>query len=273
MKGLIQIDLTSILRSRLGSRGKMIPGFLLHGLERIICQDELNRILRAVYPAVGSEFSRRVFEELGITLEVEGLDKLPDGEAFEFASNHPLGGLDGIALVKVLGERYGDADLRVLVNDMLMNVAPLQDVFLPVNKYGSQGREAARNLSEAFESGKQILMFPAGLVSRLQDDGGIRDLQWQKAFVVKAIEHGRRIVPVKFEGENTRRFYRAARWRKKLGIKVNLEQVLLPSELCRAKGSRFKVKFGTPIDVAALRARGHDVRKIARIVRAASDAL
>ena len=204
---------------------------------------------------------------MGIRLTVKGLDALPDGERFEFVSNHPLGGLDGIALVGILGSHYGDENLRVLVNDMLMHVGPLSDVFLPINKYGAQGREAARQISEAFASDKQLLMFPAGLVSRRQSDGSICDLQWQKACVVKALESGRRVVPVFFDGLNSKRFYSVARWRKRLGLKVNIEQALLPGELCHAEGSHYRVKFGKPIDVVAMRDRGATPSAIAAVLR------
>lgn len=264
---LKEINLTKIIRDRLGSRGKFVPGFLLHYLERVIRQDRLNELLRATYPKEGSEFSKGLMKELDVEVEVEGLDALPDGEAFEFASNHPLGGFDGIALVGVLGEKYGDENLRVLVNDMLMHVTPLKSVFLPINKYGSQGRESARRINEAFESGKQILMFPAGLVSRLHPDGKIRDLKWQKAFVMKALEHGRRIVPVRFEGYNSMKFYKTAKWRKKLGIKVNFEQALLPSELCKSEGKRFRIKFFPPVDVAVMRKEGIKPEEIVGKIR------
>ncbi len=266
-KPLIKIDLAAILNKRLGTRAKWVPAFLLHGLKRLVRQDELNRLLERAYPAEGSAFSRRILQELSITVEVEGLDRLPDGEAFEFVSNHPLGGLDGIALVGVLGERFGDENLRVLVNDMLMHVTPLADVFLPVNKYGSQGREAARQISEAFASGRQIVMFPAGLVSRRHPDGSISDLEWQKSCIVKALESGRRIVPVYFDGLNSPRFYRVARWRKLLGLRVNIEQALLPGELCDARGRHYRIIFGTPVDVAALRAKGHTPSVIAATLR------
>lgn len=267
MKELIKIDLSSIIKSRLGGRARWIPPFLLHGLERLICQERLNTLLERAYPAEGSAFSRRIMEELGIRLTVKGLDALPDGERFEFVSNHPLGGLDGIALVGILGSHYGDENLRVLVNDMLMHVGPLSDVFLPINKYGAQGREAARQISEAFASDKQLLMFPAGLVSRRQSDGSICDLQWQKACVVKALESGRRVVPVFFDGLNSKRFYSVARWRKRLGLKVNIEQALLPGELCHAEGSHYRVKFGKPIDVVAMRDRGATPSAIAAVLR------
>ena len=130
---------------------------------------------------------------------------------------------------------------------MLMNVGPLRPVFLPVNKYGSQGREAARAIAAAYASDMQILIFPAGLVSRLHPDGSISDLVWQKSFIQKAVEYHRDIIPVRFEGLNRSRFYRTAYWRKRLGLKMNIEQAMLPAELCAARGNDYRVTFGRPV--------------------------
>lgn len=264
---VLQLNLTEIIKARAGKKGKWIPRRLLHGLERIIRQDELNEMLRVAHPLEGSAFSRRILSHLDICVEVEGLDRLPEGEAYVFASNHPLGGLDGIALVAVLGERYGDDRIRVMVNDLLMNVRPLAGVFLPINKYGSAGaRESSRLLNESMEAGRHIVMFPAGLVSRLHPGGIIKDLDWRKSFVSKAMEFGRKVVPVRFEAANSMKFYRTARWRKKLGIKINVEQALLPSELCKARGNRFKITFGEPVDVRALSEGGMSVRQIVELI-------
>lgn len=267
-KELLQLNLTEIVKSRAGEKGKYIPKFLLRGLERIIRQDGLNDILRMAYPEEGSGFSRKVLEYLDIAVEVEGLENLASGdgsskESFMFASNHPLGGLDGIALVKVLGEFFGDDNIRVMVNDLLMNVTPLADVFLPINKFGKKGaRESSRLLNEAMEEGKHIVMFPAGLVSRLQTGKVIKDLAWRKSFVSKALDFNRRIVPVHFIALNSMKFYRTAKWRKKLGLKVNLEQALLPGEIFKAKGKKFIIRFGSPIDPAALMDSGMSQSKI-----------
>lgn len=248
-KECLRIDLRGILRERIpGGKGKLIPGFLYGFLEKIICQKELNDFLRYCHPCEGSSFSHKLEECLGLRIEVEGLEELPEDGRYVFASNHPLGGLDGIALIGILGERYGDGNVKFLVNDMLMNVLPLRGQFLPVNKYGSQGREAARAIADTYAGDGQIAIFPAGLVSRIHPDGEIRDLDWQKAFVTKAREYDRKIVPVRFEGLNRKRFYKLAKWRKKLGIKVNLEQVTLPSELVAARDRTFRVKFGSPVD-------------------------
>lgn len=263
----MEIDLHRILRERMPRKaGRFLPGFLISALERIIHQKELNDMLRVGFPARGSEFSSRVLRHLGISVEVVGLDRLPEGR-FMFAGNHPLGGLDGIALISVLGKKYGDDGVRFLVNDMLMNVGPLRNVFLPVNKYGSQGRGAAIAINDALASDVQVFQFPAGLVSRLHDDGKVADLEWQKAFVTKAVAYGRDIVPVRFEGLNRMRFYRLARWRKKLGLKVNIEQVFLPAEVFAARGKKFRIVFGRPVGYATLRDSGKTPKELAADIR------
>ena len=244
----LEIDLNRIIRSRIGGwKGRLIPGFLISALERLVHQKELNATLDATYPAEGTAFAEAVYKYFDLTLDVRGMENIPDSGRFIFASNHPLGGLDGIGLIKALGSRYGDDGIRFPVNDMLMNVEPLRPVFLPINKYGSQGRKAAKAIADAYASDMQMLIFPAGLVSRLHPDGEIRDLAWQKSFIQKAVEYERDIIPVRFEGLDRNRFYRTAWWRKRLGVKINIEQAMLPAELCAARGNSYRVIFGRPV--------------------------
>ena len=270
MRQLLQLDIEGILRKRIPSRKqKFIPGFLYGALSRLIHQDELNEMLRIGYPSQGSEFSRKVLKHLDIEVTVEGAENLPAKDRrVVFASNHPLGGLDGIALIAVLGQRYGDENIRFLVNDLLMNVEPLGNVFLPINKYGSQARAAAEAINAEYASDRQIVIFPAGLVSRLHPGGEVYDLKWQKAFVQKAIENDRDIVPVRFVALNRKRFYRLAKWRKKLGIKINIEQATLPAELCASRGKRFRIIIGQPVSVSELRASGRSFPQLAEDLRA-----
>lgn len=263
-----RINLHEILRARIkGWKGKAIPGFMITGLEKLVHQDELNAVLEATEPSTGSEFCSRVYDFFGLTLEVEGLENIPGEGRFIFASNHPLGGLDGLGLIKVFGKKYGDENIAFLVNDMLMNVEPLRTVFLPINKYGSQGREAAQKIREAYAGDKQILIFPAGLVSRLQPDGSIKDLVWHKSFVDRAIEYERDIIPIYFEGMNRKSFYRTAKMRKDLRVKINVEQALLPAELCAARGKTFKIHVGKPVSWKSLKESGEPHALIASKLR------
>ncbi len=266
----LQLDIKTILRRRL-SRGanRLLPGVLINVLARIIRQNDLNLLLKGAFPAEGSAFSASVLDQLGVSVETVGLEKLRGMSRLVFACNHPLGGLDGITMVRLLGETFGDGNVKVLVNDMLMHVEPLAPVFLPVNKYGSQARESARLIASAFASESHICVFPAGLVSRLGADGEIRDLEWQKSFVAKSMESGRRIVPVRFEALNSPRFYKVARLRKRLGLKINIEQALLPSELFSQKGKRFRVVFGDPVDITSCGVRDSSPAAIAAELRRA----
>lgn len=267
-EGPIVIDLDGILRKRLPVKvSRLLPRFVTASLERLIRQKELNEILRITYPGRGSEFAGKVLNHLEIKVEINGLDNIPEGKRLMFASNHPLGGLDGITLIAVLGEKFGDHGIRFLVNDMLMNVEPLQEMFLPVNKFGKQGRDAAKAINDAMESEMQIFQFPAGLCSRRQKKGEIKDLEWQKSFVAMAIRHKRDIVPVYFEGSNSAKFYNTAYWRKKLGINFNIEQILLPSEVCKAKGNCYRIVFGTPISWQTLRDSGKTPKELASQLR------
>lgn len=266
---LLQLDIEEILKQRIPkSKERYIPNLLYRGLARLIHQDELNEMLRRGYPSQGSEFAEKLLDYLDIKVEVEGAENLPDpGSRAVFASNHPLGGLDGIALIAVLGKYYGDDNIRFMVNDLLMNVEPLSNVFLPINKYGSQARAAALAINSEYASNHEMVVFPAGLVSRLQPGGEVKDLAWQKAFVQKAIEYDRDIVPVRFVALNRKRFYRLAKWRKKLGVKVNLEQATLPAELCAARGAHFRIIIGKPVKTSGYTPSGATFHQLAEKIR------
>ena len=246
----MKIDIDQVLRARLPRHYRYIPRFAVRWLERIICQDKLNAILVKMADKNSVDAAIAALDEMNITIDAQGLEHLPDGR-YMFVSNHPLGGLDGLALISLLGQRY-DRKIKFLVNDLLMAVEPLRGVFLPVNKYGSQSRETATQIEEALKSDNQFITFPAGLCSRMQPDGTIADLPWQKAAVVHAAAHQRDIVPIYFDAHNSKFFYRFAKWRKKLGIKFNIELIFLPKEMIKLCGTTLRVIIGEPISWTSL---------------------
>ncbi len=249
----MKIDVDQVLRARLPRHYRYIPRFAVRWLERTICQDQLNAILEKMAGKDGVDAASAALTEMGISIDEKGLEHLPEGR-YMFVSNHPLGGLDGLALISLLGNRY-QHHIKFLVNDLLMAVEPLRDVFLPVNKYGSQSRAAASQIEEALQSDNQFITFPAGLCSRMQPDGSIADLTWQKAAVVHAVNYQRDIVPIFFDARNSKFFYRFAKWRKKLGIKFNIELIFLPKEMIKQCGSTLHVIIGDPIPWTSLDAR------------------
>lgn len=249
----MRIDVDKVLRERLPKHYRYIPRFAVRWLERTICQDQLNAILLKMAGKNSVDAATAALDEMDITVRATGLEQLPEGR-YMFVSNHPLGGLDGLALISLLGNRY-DKNIKFLVNDLLMAVEPLRGVFLPVNKYGSQSRAAATQIEEALNSDAQFITFPAGLCSRMQPDGTIADLPWQKAAVAHAVNYQRDIVPIFFDAHNSRFFYRFAKWRKKLGIKFNIELIFLPKEMIKQCGATLRVFIGEPIPWDSLDAR------------------
>ena len=250
--GPIKIDLNAVLKSRLGSRAKWVPNFFVKWLERLVHQDEMNQMLEEIYPSRDSEFCEKVLSHLEINLKIEGIENMPPSHHKKviFASNHPLGGLDGMALIKFVADYYQTEPLFI-INDLLMAVEPLTNVFVPVNKHGSQSRETIRAIDEAMNSDRPILIFPAGMCSRRRN-GEIRDLEWQKMFVQKARQWKRDIVPLRFVGHNSDNFYKWAARREKLGIKFNAEMILLPSEIFKSRGKSFKIIVGKIIPFSSL---------------------
>jgi len=222
------------------------PRFFINWLKRTVHQDEINDILDRNQGLEGVEFMRTlVDEEFKVTLHAEGEENIPETGRFIFASNHPLGGLDGICLSAFLGEKF-NGKIKYLVNDVLYYIEPLKPIFVPINKYGAQGKASVKAINEAYASDNQIITFPAGLCSRKRN-GVITDLDWLKNFIVKAVEFQRDVIPVHFEGRNSTFFYNLANLRKASGLKFNAELVYLPDEMFKNRGGTFTITFGKPI--------------------------
>lgn len=265
----LQIDLQQVMLTKLGSRRmKYIPGFVLRMVEKIICVPQINHILKVNYPKTGGEFAHGVLNTLNVKVNTHKENNLPPASQRKvmFVSNHPIGGVEGIAMIDFMHRYYG-GQVYVMVNDILMALEPMQNVFVPVNKHGSQGHQTVERLEDALASDNPVLIFPAGWVSRLNSKGELHDYPWFKTFVTKAIEHQRTVCPVFCDGRNSKFFYLFARWRERIGIKLNIEMVQLPREVIRMSNKCMNIIFGKPIDWRLLRG-GKDARETAdRICR------
>lgn len=240
----IKIDVEQVLYSKNAALKKSAPRFIINYLKRIVHQDELNNFLQKYGHLRDAEFIEAGLEYFNIRYNVFGSENIPPEGRYIFVSNHPLGGLDGLVFIYELSKHY--SDLKFPVNDILMNIKNLSGIFLPVNKHGSQGREAVKHIQEAYDSRKQILYFPAGLCSRKRK-GIIKDMEWQKSFITKAVDSKRDIVPAFFSGRNSGFFYNLSNLRKFLGIKANIEMLYLPDEMFRQKGQVLNLVFGKAI--------------------------
>lgn len=246
------IDIDLVLRSKLGNRMRYVPRGVVSWLRRLLHEDDVNQILWDTRDVSGVPWLSACVREMDCAPVQYGTELLPpadDGRRYTFVSNHPLGGIDGIVLGSILGERYGGR-VRYLVNDLLMNLPGLAPLCVPVNKTGKQGRRLPQMIDDAFRSENNILMFPAGLCSR-KHGGVVRDLPWSKTFVTKSVANRRDIVPVYFHGHNTDRFYRIANVCAAVHSPVNVAMLLLVDEMFRQRGQHTEVHFGAPIPYTA----------------------
>ena len=256
---MLQFDIRAVLKQK--APNAHVPGFLIRYLERIAHIKQMNAFLRK-YPDVKNyDFIRLVLdEELGCSASIDGIENIPtDGKPLIFASNHPLGGLDGMIIAQMIHEsrssRGDSRPLKVIVNDLLMFMEPLAGLWAPVNKVGRLTKEQAQQQHALWESETDVLTFPAGICSRLQRIDGkwqIQDFEWQKNFIQRVREYQRDIVPIYFEGRNSKFFYTLAYIRKLLHIKLNIEMLYLVDEMYGAHGKHFKVHVLPPISYTSL---------------------
>ncbi len=243
---MIQISVKEVIKNKAPNIYKKLPSFVIWIARKIVCEEQLNKALKLCDGKRGVEFIKTFMDDvLHIKREVVGLDSLPKGE-YIFASNHPLGGLDGLALLETIdGHQKG---VKAIVNDILLNIEPIKSLFLPVNKHGRQSSDYAKEMKEHFESGRPLLTFPAGFCSR-KIGGVIKDVKWNRNYITKAIEYKRSIVPVYVDERNSNFFYNIEVWRKKFGVKLNIGMMLLPREMFRRgrKRGRVRLLFGEPV--------------------------
>lgn len=237
------IDLDKIVAAKFP--GKKIPKWFINWIKRFVHQDFMNEFIVRGYEGV--EFCTESMKYLNVHLQVEGLENVvvPEGARLTFAGNHPLGGVDGVAVGSIVGEHFG-SNIRLMVNDFLMALKGLAPICIPINKTGGQSRNLPKLIREAFESDNNMIVFPAGLCSR-KIGGKIQDLPWGKNFIQMSVATNRWVVPIHFIGRNSNRFYNVANLSKMLGIKFNIAMLFLPDELYRHQSGTFKIIFGKPI--------------------------
>ena len=249
------IDVEKILKEKAYKLYRWLPRFAINWLKKKLHEDEINHAMDVLKDVEGLEFNKRGLEMLGAKVESLHSEFVPRSGSIIIAANHPLGGLDGMALIKSVGEIR--PDVRFFVNDILKNLKNYGEIFVAVNKVGASSTKSLRTMEEVFMTNCAVLFFPAGLVSRKQN-GLVRDLTWKKSFVTQAIDHKRMIQPVFIEGENSKFFYNFANFRKKLGIKANIEMLFLPDEMFRAEKKTIRIHYSKPFDSGILTDRKTD---------------
>lgn len=238
------IDIDEVFKSKSPRLYKFIPRFILLYLKRIVHQEQINNFIERNGDQYEFGFVDAIVREFGANVIAKGTENIRTTGGVIYASNHPLGGLDAISLLHVLGKYR--TDVKFIVNDILMQLKNLSGIFIGVNKLGKNAKEVLDGIDQLYASEQAVLIFPAGLVSRRQN-GVSKDLMWRKSFIAKARKHKRDIIPVHIEGTNSNFFYNLSWCRKKMGIKANIEMLYLVDEMYRQHDKTITITFGKAI--------------------------
>ncbi len=238
------IDIEKTIRKSKSKFVRSLPNFIVKLIIKSVHQDEMNTAIHRNRDKSGVPFINGILNEWNVKVVVKGEENIPESGRFVFASNHPVGGMDALSILSTIYRHFHKVVSPS--NELFENIPQLVPIVLGINVFGKNTRETAEKLNQLFESDVQIMIFPAGEVSR-RIKGIISDVPWQKSFISKAVQYKRDIIPVYIGGRNSNLFYIIANLRKVLGIKLYIETALLPREMMRQRNSPVYLTIGKPI--------------------------
>jgi putative hemolysin len=230
-------------------------------LRRVACEDRINEALHSLPPSSGFAFVERVLEYLDFGYSVANTDRenIPAEGRVVIVANHPLGALDALALLHLVGSVR--RDVRIFANDVLAQLEPLKPLLLPVDVVGGRaGHASVREAYRALEREEALIVFPAGEVSRIRPTG-VRDRRWSPSFVRFVRKTGAPVLPVHLGGHNSPTFYGVSMLAKPLAT------LLLAREMFGRQNARIQVSIGEPVPAHALAGHEGDEQRLAARMR------
>ena len=237
------LDLNEILGLKMSAK---LPGFVKRFFARRLHIKQINDCIMKAEHYAGAGFFDEALDYVGITYKVRGEENIDLSKKYLFACNHPLGGPEALIIGSIFRKIYGDG-FMVPSNQILYNMKPLQEFFVPVSVGGRQGREIAERIAGMFESDRQVLVFPAGLCAK-SIKGVVTEMPWKKMFVAQARKYQRDVVPVHISGHNSKWYFFLSWLSRTLKLKFNLGMIFLVDELFKQRGNEFVITFGKPIE-------------------------
>lgn len=245
-----QINIMDIVLSKYPGFLKGFPSFvkdfILFLLNKLLHVKEVNDFIEKHHDKGGLAFADEILEYLEFSYTYSNRDKarIPNEGKLIIIANHPLGGLDGIALLKMIGDVR--SDVKIVVNDFLLHLDNLSDLFLPFDILSQKNRkEGLQGIINALQNDNAVIFFPAGEVSRLTLKG-IKDSKWQKGAVHLALKYQAPVLPVHIKARNSLLFYFTSL------ISKPLSMLLLPRELFNKHGKSIDFTIGDHIAPSAL---------------------
>ncbi|WAR43220.1 lysophospholipid acyltransferase family protein [Methylomonas rapida] len=222
-------------------------GLAVKALKKLLHEDDFNAFITKNQHLRGFAFLDKLLNHFNFNYQVSNrsYSNIPAEGRLLIVANHPIGTLDGLALVKLI--RSVRPDVRIVANRVLTYMEPLQTIFLPVDVLSDKKslKDSYKAMLDALENEEAVIIFPAGEVSRITPKG-IRDGKWQNGFIKLARKARCPILPIHIKGKNSALFYGVSTMYKPMGT------LLLVKEMFNKKDQEIRFKVGSPVPFAAI---------------------
>lgn len=260
-----QIDLKKIIEAKQKNVFKNVPqpivSLIIRFLQRLMHVREINEILARAKDKKGFEFIEEVFDYLDFSFLLSGKDrrKIPAEGRLVIVSNHPLGALDGLALLRAIGEVR--PDVKIVVNDVLSKIENLGDLFLPYDIFTLKAqKQNIKDIERALSEERAVVFFPSAEVSRFGPQG-IVDGKWHKGAIHFARKMESPILPLYVKGRNSIMFYAVSLLHRAFSM------FLLPREIFLKKSRNITIRVGDPIPASNVRKDIVNTKTMAKLLK------
>lgn len=235
-----KIDIVEVAHMYNPKLARRVPKFIYRKAKKLLHIDEINQFVEDHYNDSVLDFTHAAVDFLGYSCKILNEEYLTETDQMSpiIAANHPYGGPEAIALTQIFYERH--PDLKVMTQKYMLFLKPLKPCFV-------LNTEGAKILS-GMKAGAPLLLFPAGHNARILSFKEIYDYRWFSTFIKLARRYDRPLQPIHVDGHNTMRMLRLSKWRKRFGIKTNVEGMYLVDEMFQVKGKTITFTIGKPID-------------------------
>lgn len=240
--------------------GRALSRPVVEWLRHFLCEARINAELAELQKLRGLDFVDAALERRRVLCQtaLTDLAHIPDQGRVLIVANHPLGALDAFALLQLVGSVR--RDVRILANEVLLQLEPLRELFIGCDVFGRRGGSNLRDVYRALEAEQAVILFPSGEVSRMRPNG-VRDGRWHDGFVRMARRSGAPVLPVHIAAHHSPMFYGASMLAKPLAT------LMLPRALYRGAPTRIGITLGAPVTAVALAADRGSSERVATAMR------
>jgi putative hemolysin len=229
--------------------------------KKLVYEDEINNFLEKNRNLDGFEFVDAVLEYFNFSYKYKNnqIENIPVSGKVVIIANHPLGALDALSLIQLV--RKVRKDIKIVANDILMNIEQLKDILLGVDAFGYKtSRSYINDIYNALDNEEAVIIFPSGKVSRARPTG-IKDTKWHSGFLKFAIKKSAPILPIYIKSKNSSLFYTIS------ALNKNISAALLPHEMFNKKNKSLEFVIGELISYNAFKDKNINIKTKAKLFK------